>query len=72
MQKIATALILLAPGLALAHAGNDLSHGHAHYWLSIHHFLGMVLAGVAAAAAIWYFTRHKGKPREARAKVHED
>jgi len=72
MHKLATTLILLVPAMAFAHGGNDLSHGHAHFWLSWHHFLGMVLAGMIGVGAIWYFTRSKEEPRQARVKVRED
>lgn len=73
MQKFATAFILLAPALAMAHASNDLSHGHSHYFFSWHHFLGLAFLGVIGALLIWQFTRTKrdDEPREARVKVRK-
>lgn len=72
MRKTAIALISLVPALAFAHSGNDLSHGHAHYWFSWHHFLGMITMALAAAAGIWYFTKPKEEPKKARVRVHKD
>ncbi|WP_309398999.1 hypothetical protein [Cerasicoccus maritimus] len=79
MRKFTTAVFLLAltPGIALAHASNDLSHGHAHYLFSWHHFLGLAAFAAIGAGAIWYFTRpehdhHNDDDDDDRARVRVD
>ncbi|WP_309383395.1 hypothetical protein [Cerasicoccus frondis] len=50
-------LLAVSPNFVLGHASNDLSHGHAHYFFSWHHFLGLIAFAAVGAGAIWYFTR---------------
>ncbi|WP_269537624.1 hypothetical protein [Cerasicoccus fimbriatus] len=75
MQKFLTAaaLMALAPSVALAHASNDLSHGHAHYLFSWHHLLGIIGLAAVAAGLIWYLTRPMGEePKEKPVRVESD
>lgn len=72
MLKYANILILLSPSWVLAHASNDLSHGHSHYFFSWHHFLGLVFLAIVGAGAIWYFTRRKSSQVQSRVKVRKD